>query len=98
MAARRYTNKEIVDRQIQHEKDDKREFGDLRRWRVEITKMVNQIHDYMVNQQGVTEGKKETEGKKSGTISIAPEVWTVLKWLILIIGALVGLKLIGGKI
>lgn len=46
------------------------------------------IEDYFIGQKAIEEAKKK------GSISINQEVWNVVKWLILIIGGLVGVKLI----
>lgn len=58
------------------------------KFKKEIRNELKPFHDYLVGQEAIDKAKRQ------GTISISNEVWNILKWLILIIGALVGVKLV----
>lgn len=53
-----------------------------------VDKRIKPMEDYFVGLEAVAEAKKQ------GTISINEDVWNVLKWLILIVAGLAGVKLL----
>lgn len=82
-----------IKEQIRHlEKDFTAELTKMRAEIGRVSRSFNKrllpVEDYVVGQKALVEAKKK------GTISISEEVWNVFKWLVLIIGALLGLKLI----
>lgn len=67
-------------------------YRDFRDFRKEVRDKLQPFHDYLVGVEAV----KEEHGNKSDAkhVNISPEAWNVIKWLILIIGGLLGVKLL----
>lgn len=55
---------------------------------------VQEMHDFIVDSKGFERG--QSEYNKDGTIRISKDVWSLIGKLILIIGALLGIKAITG--
>lgn len=86
------TNSDLQNQIVQLDKKVERRHSTMlnafTRFKKEIRKDLLPFHDFIVAQNAIT------EAKKSGAISINSEVWNIIKWLILIIGGLVGVKLL----
>lgn len=91
----RRTVTEVYNRQVDHEKDDRREFKLINTKLNSIMPKVEQMHDYIIRQKAID--GIQNEAKKSGSISITPEVWNIIKWLIIIIVGFVGYRIASGS-
>ena len=68
-----------------------RRFHDIQK-SLEIMKpQVQEMHDFLTGQRAIDGYKKDNS---NGSISISPKVWDIIKWLITVIVALVGAKVI----
>lgn len=65
---------------------------DFRIFRKSVNRRLNPMYKSFLAEQKAD--KDLQEAKKQGSISISSEAWNVIKWLILIIGALAGVSLI----
>lgn len=64
-------------------------FSDMKTY---VDRKVQPIHDFMKEEQGYNRGRKDSG--KNGAISLDPRIADLLKWLVLIIGTIVGARLI----
>lgn len=63
----------------------------------EFVPKVNTMHDFITDQEGYQRGRreaKETADKRSGAISISPEVWNIIKWLVAAVVIFSGYKVV----
>lgn len=58
----------------------------------DVNKRIDPIHDFMNREIGKAQGL--AEARKSSTLGVTREQWDIIKWLVLIIGGLVGVKLV----
>ena len=54
----------------------------------ETNKRINPIHDFMVGQQAIAQNKQNAPNTKE------QQMWDIIKWLILVIAAFAGVKLV----
>lgn len=65
----------------------------LSKFKIEVREQLAPFHDYLVGQAAID--KNEQSMNKKGAISLDPKIADLIKWLILIIGTIVGAKLTG---
>lgn len=59
----------------------------------EMQPQLTEMHDYMLDQKGFERGKAANPNN-SGTINISKDAWGLILKLIVIIGAILGIKLL----
>ena len=69
-----------------------RRFHDIQKTLEIMKPQVQEMHDFLTGQKAI-DGYKRTSNS-NGSISISPKVWDIIKWLITVIVALVGAKVI----
>ena len=68
-----------------------RRFHDVQKVLDVMKPQLQDMHDFLTGQRAIDGYKKDNS---NGSISISPKVWDIIKWLITVIVALVGAKVI----
>lgn len=63
----------------------------LSKFKADIHNQLQPFHDYLVGQDAINENQSNINRRNA--INLDPKVYDLLKWLILIIGTIVGVKL-----